>query len=165
MNSETKSEIRKKYKQIRKNVDKRDEKEQAITDRLINIISGAATVFCYESISGEVSTHEIIARLSEFADVYVPIVDGNSMRLYSREKDEYTDMPCDYTIVPLIAFDEKLDRIGFGGGYYDRYLASNVTRSIGIAFDEQQCEIFETEETDYRPDMIITPTRILIKCE
>ena len=53
------------------------------------------------------------------------------------------------------------NRIGFGGGYYDRYLAACDTKSVAIAFDEQQCEPFDTEKTDIRPNIIITPTRVL----
>lgn len=160
MDTDIKNQLRKQYKNIRKNVSFRKEKEQAITEKLLPIIRNAKTVFCYESIGGEVSTSDLIAQISEFADVYIPIVDGKNMRLYCRKTDKYTDT-CEYTIVPLIAFSESRDRIGFGGGYYDRYLADNITRSIGIAFDEQQCEPFETEITDIKPDIIITPTRIL----
>lgn len=155
-----KRELRDRYKKIRREVTDRAEKERAIADKLLSVIKDAETVFCYESITGEVSTKDIISRLSEFAEVFVPIVKKEDMLLYSRVSDRYTDT-CDYTVVPLIAFDEELDRIGFGGGYYDRFLASHKTISVGIAFDEQQCEKFETEKTDMRPDMIITPTRIL----
>lgn len=161
MDTDIKNHLRKQYKDIRKNVLFRREKEQAIIEKLLPIIRDAKTVFCYESIGGEVSTIALIDKISEYADVYIPIVDGKDMLLYCRKKDKYADMPCDITIVPLIAFSETRDRIGFGGGYYDRYLAANKTQSIGIAFDEQQCEPFKTEATDIRPDIIITPTRIL----
>ena len=157
----TKNEIRTLYKYLRRHVLCREEKEKKIADKLLGLVADAKSVFCYESVSGEVSTADIISRISEFATVYVPIVSGSSMLLYSRSEDKYASRPCDYAVVPLIAFDESRNRIGFGGGYYDRYLASCNTRSIGIAFDEQQCEPFETEKTDIRPDIIVTPTRIL----
>lgn len=156
-----KSEIRRSYKAIRREVKDRENKERAIAEKLLSVIGEANSVFCYESLPGEVSTADIIASISEHADVYVPIVEGSGMKLYSRSKDEYTDKPCDVTVVPLIAFDKDLNRIGFGGGYYDRYLAAHKTLAIGIAFDEQECEKFTVEATDMRPDMIITPTRIL----
>ena len=157
-----KKNIRKIYKQLRKNVTDRSEKEKAITDKLLCEIKGAKSVFIYESIGGEVSTEKMIGLIGKNADVYVPEVCGEDMALLGR-KGGYADKPCDVTVVPLIAFDEKLNRIGFGGGYYDRYLSRNATKAIGIAFDEQQCDDIEPEETDVALDMIITPTRVLEK--
>ncbi len=157
----TKTELRKVYKELRKHVTFRAEKEKAIEDKLMAKISGAKTVFCYESLVGEVSTAGIIGRASEFAEVFVPEVDGQNMLMRSLKSGEYATAPCDVTVVPLIAFDETLNRLGFGGGYYDRFLASVKTYAVGIAFDEQQCDVFVRDIHDIPLDMIITPTRIL----
>ena len=158
-----KSELRKIYKAARKNMPDRAAKEGAIADKLLRIAADARSVFIYESIGGEVSTVEMIDKLKPRAEIFVPEVRGREMLLKKRGEDLFTDKPCEVTVVPLIAFDETLNRIGFGGGYYDRYLAANDTLAIGIAFDEQQCEVFEKEETDMPLDVIITPTRILKK--
>ncbi|HIV63824.1 MAG TPA: 5-formyltetrahydrofolate cyclo-ligase [Firmicutes bacterium] len=160
-----KNEIRTMYKRARREVTEREEKEKLIADKLIAKLGSAKTVFCYESIGGEVSTKEIIARISGFARVYVPEVCGKEMFAVAEGSGgkEYADGPCDVTVVPLIAFDKTLNRIGFGGGYYDRYLGANDTIAIGIAFDEQECGVFEKEDTDIPLDMIVTPTRILEK--
>ncbi len=158
-----KSEIRPLYKAIRRNVSEREEKERAISDKLAAVAGSPKTVFCYESIVGEVSTADIIAYFEEFAEVYVPEVSGKDMLMRAHGKEGYTNKSPELTIVPLIAFDEDLYRVGFGGGYYDRFLANHPTNAIGIAFDEQQCEPFPTEATDIPLDMIITPTRILKK--
>ena len=155
-----KSEIRKIYKQRRKNVEGRAAKERAISEKLLKEIKNAKSVFIYESIGGEVGTASMIESISRFAEVCVPEVCGKDMKLLCK-KGGYADKPCDVTVVPLIAFDTDLNRIGFGGGYYDRYLSKSDTLSVGIAFDEQQCEVFEKEEFDVPLDMIITPTRIL----
>lgn len=159
-----KNEIRKIYKERRKNVSDRESKETAIRKKLLNELKNAKTVFIYESIGGEVNTRVIIEEIKKFARVYVPEVCGKGMKLAGA--DGYADKPCEITVVPLIAFDDRLNRIGFGGGYYDRYLSSNATRTIGIAFDEQQCDEIVPEQTDIALDMIITPTRVLEKkCE
>lgn len=157
-----KSEIRKIYKQRRKNVENRAAKERAISEKLLKEIKNAKSVFIYESIGGEVGTASMIESISRFAEVCVPEVCGKDMKLLCK-KGGYADKPCDVTVVPLIAFDTDLNRIGFGGGYYDRYLSRNTTRAIGIAFDEQQCDGIEPEPTDIALDMIITPTRVLEK--
>lgn len=160
-----KCEIRNLFKAVRKSVKSREMKEQAIADKLLALAADSRSVFIYESIGGEVSTSGIIEQLGAFAKIFVPEVCGKDMRLKMLGAEVYTDKPCDITVVPLIAFDATLNRIGFGGGYYDRYLASADTLAIGIAFDEQQCEIFEKEKTDHPLDIIITPTRILKKNE
>lgn len=158
-----KIELRKIYKAARKSVSDREGKESAIADKLFSVIGLPKSVFIYESIGGEVSTVEIIEKLKNVTEVFVPEVCGRYMSQKKLSGEGYADKPCDVTVVPLIAFDETLNRVGFGGGYYDRFLAENKTKTIGIAFDEQQCDRFDTEDTDVPLDMIITPTRILKK--
>lgn len=125
--------------------------------------------------------------------VLVPIVSGASNRLEHRiitpqtrfETDsfgiptpqyDFTDnnsnaitpaalaaMPCECVIVPLLGFDVALNRIGYGKGYYDRFLqellyeASTRPYLIGLAF---QCQFVKegisAEEHDIRLDAVIT---------
>ena len=56
----------------------------------------------------------------------------------------------DAMIVPLVAFDEKRRRLGYGGGNYDAYLSlvSPACRVIGVAFEEQRADRVPTEEHD-----------------
>ncbi|UNT94549.1 5-formyltetrahydrofolate cyclo-ligase [Allobaculum sp. Allo2] len=66
----------------------------------------------------------------------------------------------DVLVIPLLVFCDGY-RIGYGGGYYDRYLEKHPEcLRIGIAFDEQEGQ-FEPESWDQRLDWIITPTRTL----
>ncbi len=66
----------------------------------------------------------------------------------------------DLLIIPLLAFDQG-DRLGYGGGYYDRYLAKHPECiRIGIAYDEQE-EPLVPNPWDEKLDVIITPTREL----
>ncbi len=68
-------------------------------------------------------------------------------------------------IVPLVAFDAKGGRLGYGGGFYDRTLqglrAKRSTLAIGFAFDAQQDDALPLEHTDQPLDMVITESRIL----
>ena len=53
-------------------------------------------------------------------------------------------------------------RIGYGGGFYDRYLAEHaVKRKIALAYEMQIVKRLEAESFDVRPDMIITEKRII----
>jgi 5-formyltetrahydrofolate cyclo-ligase len=64
--------------------------------------------------------------------------------------------------MPLVGFTAKGDRLGQGGGYYDRYLAAHPqTVAIGMAWDVQEVPELPTELHDIRLSAIVTPTRVL----
>ncbi len=66
----------------------------------------------------------------------------------------------DVLFVPLIGFTEGGDRLGQGGGHYDRWLAEHPGRlAIGLAWDVQLCESLPIEPHDITLDAVITPTR------
>jgi len=64
--------------------------------------------------------------------------------------------------MPLVGFTAKGDRLGQGGGYYDRYLAAHPqTVAIGMAWDIQEVAELPVELHDIRLSAIVTPTRVL----
>ncbi len=69
-------------------------------------------------------------------------------------------------LVPLVAFDRKGNRVGYGAGYYDACLrdlrARGRATAIGVAFDEQEFPDIPREPQDEPLDMILTPSRIII---
>ncbi len=66
----------------------------------------------------------------------------------------------DIALIPGIAFDEKGSRIGFGKGYYDRFLSGFHGTKIGICYDFQLISDIPVSEHDIKMDMIITEKRI-----
>jgi 5-formyltetrahydrofolate cyclo-ligase len=71
----------------------------------------------------------------------------------------------DILLVPLVAYDNNLNRLGYGGGYYDRYIeklekTKKVTK-IGIAFSFQKILSIPIDQYDKRLDFIITEKEIL----
>ena len=62
----------------------------------------------------------------------------------------------DVCIVPGIVFDQRGYRIGYGGGYYDRFLPHYNGKKISIAFDEQLVEEVPYESHDIPIDLLIT---------
>ena len=67
----------------------------------------------------------------------------------------------DVLFVPLIGFTTNLERLGQGGGHYDRWLAQNPgVRAIGMAWDAQLVENLPTEPHDVTLDAVVTPTRM-----
>ena len=64
-------------------------------------------------------------------------------------------------IVPGLAFDKNGYRIGYGGGYYDRYLAQYHHRKISLAHDLQIMDEVPKNKYDQPIDMIVTNTRLI----
>ncbi|MDH7912207.1 5-formyltetrahydrofolate cyclo-ligase [Winogradskyella sp. SYSU M77433] len=65
--------------------------------------------------------------------------------------------------IPLLAFDEEGHRIGYGKGFYDRFLANckPETIKIGVSFFEVEEEIFETSDNDIKLDYCVTPNQVI----
>lgn len=68
----------------------------------------------------------------------------------------------DVFLIPLLAFDAKGFRLGYGGGFYDRTLAatraSKEIVTIGLAFDAQRVDAVPVADYDERLDWILTPS-------
>jgi 5-formyltetrahydrofolate cyclo-ligase len=71
----------------------------------------------------------------------------------------------DLVLVPLLAFDRDGYRLGYGGGYYDRYLsrhrAKRTIRAVGIAYAGQRLDEIPHEQTDERLDAVVTDEGVI----
>ena len=71
----------------------------------------------------------------------------------------------DILLIPLVAYDSQLNRLGYGGGYYDRYIEKcekiKKVIKIGLAFSFQKISKIPTNQYDKRLDFIITEKEIL----
>tara|TARA_B100000470_G_scaffold218102_1_gene203149 strand:- start:194 stop:739 length:546 start_codon:yes stop_codon:yes gene_type:complete len=69
----------------------------------------------------------------------------------------------DVLMIPLVAFDDNLNRLGYGGGYYDRYFAKFLKKKkiikIGIAYSFQKLQKIPTNKYDIRLDNVFTEER------
>ena len=66
-------------------------------------------------------------------------------------------------LIPMVAFDNKLNRLGYGGGYYDRFLKKNEQKNIlkvGLAITCQQVKKIPANSFDKKMDYIITEKKI-----
>ena len=71
----------------------------------------------------------------------------------------------DILLVPLVAFDRKLNRLGYGAGFYDRLIKSlkkikNIV-TIGLAFDFQEVYLIPVSKYDQKLDYVVTNKKIL----
>lgn len=69
-------------------------------------------------------------------------------------------------VMPGLAFDRKLHRIGYGGGFYDRYLSlPHKFTTVAVCFEFQILDAIPYEVHDFTPNMIITNQEILVNME
>ena len=59
----------------------------------------------------------------------------------------------------MLGFDQQMNRIGYGGGFYDRTLTPKMIK-IGIAFEYAKMELIPTTELDIKMDFIVTEKQI-----
>ncbi len=141
------------------------------------------TILIYSSKFPEVDTHPLIERLlTEGKKVVVPIIERetHTLRLsYLRDTsvlvtstfqvpepigNEIPASPGDIevAVIPMIAFDCYGDRLGYGAGYYDRFLHGNPhVVKIGLAFYSQREERILTEPDDIHMDYVLTECGII----
>lgn len=135
----------------------------------------------YMPIRTEIDPLPAMAEAAAHGPVGVPVIRGAGQPLvFSRwEPDaEMTDGPFgariparevlvepEILIVPLVAFDARGNRLGYGGGFYDRTLEQlrnrRATLAIGFAFDGQEAAELPLEPTDQPLDMVVTESRVL----
>ncbi|CAM3665213.1 5-formyltetrahydrofolate cyclo-ligase [Erysipelothrix urinaevulpis] len=132
------------------------------------------SIALFASFNHEVNLWPVIEGLWKQKKIYLPRVNGKTMDFYrvqSREDlressfgilepKEYCEIVCktciDIIVVPMLAFDLNLYRIGYGGGYYDRFLKDYNGYALGIAYSFQAIDYIPIESHDVKCDNIMT---------
>ena len=78
---------------------------------------------------------------------------------------QYISCPSTVCLVPALAFDSLGSRIGYGKGYYDRFLSDFCGKSFGIVFHELFIDKLPTDEHDIPVDIIITEQGVVFQNE
>lgn len=153
---------------------------QNIMDILENstIFKNAESIFIYHSMKGEVETTKFIKKWFSLKDFYLPVIVDNNMFFRKYLSNEllqqseygiqepqgenftnYDDI--DLIIIPGVAFDKHMNRMGRGKGYYDRFLHNlNDKIKIGICFNFQLLEHIPINDNDIKMNYIITESGI-----
>nr|WP_294528354.1 5-formyltetrahydrofolate cyclo-ligase [uncultured Blautia sp.] len=184
---EEKKVIRKKIFAIRKNVS--DQWVQDISIELgkqlmaLPVFRHADKVMIYADYNHEVKTDYIIRAAWEAGkQVAVPKVVGKEMVFHlltdfdqlepgyfgipEPVSGESVDWERALMIMPGVAFDRKNHRVGYGGGFYDRYLEKHPgLDTVALAFDFQIQDQVPYEVTDICPQVIVTETEVLFRRE
>lgn len=171
-----KNEMRRFFLNLRREIgDERIEKySEKIYQNLIktDLYKNANTIFVYVSMDKEINTEKIIKKaLEDKKEVYVPFIVEKSMKANKLKKYEdliegkfkikttRSDISIenpDLSLVPGLTFDKSKNRIGYGGGYYDKFLANSKTTSLGLFASPFESIEIPTEEYDIALDYILT---------
>jgi 5-formyltetrahydrofolate cyclo-ligase len=162
-----KKELRAQLKQVRAalSASEQQARSSVIVNRLKQLInwSSITTLHCFEPITrlNEVDVSGLVITLQAkqpSLQVYTSRRIDSTWRIVSWHGDlPVTELRFDVIIVPVLGFDAGLHRIGYGGGYYDRFLATQPTaKKIGVCFEIGQINHIPAEPHDIPLDMIIT---------
>ena len=144
-----------------------------ICKKIHKFIKEKDVVMLYNAIDGEVDVSKI-SKISNKTFLYprvegdciVPVVGKTFRKGAYGIQEPVGEVYCkkiDVVIVPMCAFDENCNRLGFGKGYYDRFLSTNSCLKIGVAFSCQKTDGIESKDTDVKMDYIITE-KYMLEC-
>lgn len=181
-----KRSLRQYMKERRADNENRDVKELLLCENLLSVLEGfeskkagagtRRTVFIYLSFSSEAPTDKPIESLIEKGfSVFCPRIERGEMLAAAYGEDftlshmgirepvgDILNETPDYVVLPLLAADEAGNRLGYGKGYYDGYLAKHPkAKRIGYCFDFQLLREVPHEEKDEKLDVIVTDKQVI----
>ena len=182
-----KNEYRAQAKEFRLSLTAQDKEylDRAIQEKLFEIkeLTEAKTVLCYMSTPTEVETRGIITKLfSQNKDVAVPrcVDDSRDMEFFRidsldqtvkrtfgvfepdpNECERLRDFRNSVCILPGLGFDKEGFRLGYGKGYYDRFLSMYCGPKIGICYENCFFEKLPHGFYDIPTDIVVTEKRII----
>ncbi len=178
-----KNKLRAQFKLQREQLNEaqRKEKSQLIAEQVLNLaeFKNAKNIMCYVSKDTEVATHDLIKKILTInktlavplivkQGIMKPAIISNFAEL--RLADFNTLQPTasrllegkiDLNLMPALAVTKTGDRLGWGGGFYDRFLMTNQAQlNLVLAFDCQIVEQLPTTKFDQKVDGIITESQL-----
>ncbi len=141
--------------------------------------SKARHILLYHALPDEVNTADMLDRWGNEKQLYLPLVVGDTLSIHPynpnclqqgafgiwepKESEAVDPEVLDWIIVPGVAFDEQLNRLGRGKGYYDRLLSHTYAHKVAIAYELQVCNHIPVEPHDIGMDILITEKRTIYK--
>ncbi|TWO32166.1 5-formyltetrahydrofolate cyclo-ligase [Seonamhaeicola sediminis] len=183
----TKAELRRKYKALRNNLSLNDVDEQSIliANQLLKLPIWEHSfyhIFLAIEVQKEVNTEYILSILSgKDKNIVVSKSDFETMEMThflltdnTKIKNNHYNIPepidgieisnkkIDVVFIPLLAFDKQGNRVGYGKGFYDKFLSNckPTTLKIGLSFFEAEELISDIFENDIGLDYCVTPEKV-----
>lgn len=176
----TKEELRKEGLERRSKMSEKEVKEKSkeIQEKVLRTLDRDDIVMTYASYRNEVETDFLIEKLLQRNQVLaVPKTYRDKMKTYRiesfeeleensrgirepEESEEITKASIDNCIIPGVKFDRQGNRIGYGKGYYDRFLKNFQGQKIGLTYQKLMEQKIPTDEWDIPMDKIITEENV-----
>ncbi len=167
--------LRREYKEIRANIKNKAYLDKIIFNKVINLkeYKQAKLILVYASLKDEVDTIKLIKySLENGKKVAVPRCKGDNIVFYNINSLEELaegkfgilepktskvvgDLNNSICIVPGLVFDKEKNRVGYGKGFYDRFLENYNGTKIGLTYKECICEKIDSDKYDIKMDKII----------
>lgn len=184
--SDQKSELRARLLKLRKSINEED--WQIRSETIINELKKipefitSDVIHCFVSMNDrkEINTHSLLDDLiSSEKKVIVPVTDFETGELKHSELRSFKDLrenkwgvmepveihpqtqQTDLILVPLLAADKDFNRLGYGKGFYDRFLKKENAVKVGLLFDDFLLDQIPVENFDEKLDILITEKMIL----
>jgi 5-formyltetrahydrofolate cyclo-ligase len=172
-----KKELRNKMIILRKNILNKETKSERIVNKImkLDVYQKASVIAIYKSMKNEVNMDLLIKHsLNNGKIVLLPRVVGNDIIFFKYYFDDFLeksnfnvlepifnkktiyDKEIHLAVVPGLAFDKENNRLGYGKGFYDRFLANKAICKIGVCFKEQLMDNIPTSSNDIKMDLILT---------
>ncbi len=155
-------------------------KSEQICERCLPYVHQAKSVGIYSPINNEVDVTSLLTLAQHNRIFALPrVISKTEMEMVSwhnnilmscssfgiqepQEGEILTPTDLDVILIPLVAFRHDGVRLGYGAGYYDRYLQHCTALKIGIAYAFQCCDECEERPHDQLMDVVITETQCII---
>ena len=145
---------------------------------LTGIFQDSKTIFIYNNLEDEVQTFDFIRKWNPEKKFYLPVIEKDeivfrkctsntcfqqsSFGIMEPIGDNYTDYKkVDLIIVPGVAFDRKMNRLGRGKAYYDRFLPKLKAPKLGICFEFQLFDEIPADKDDVKMDYIVSENELI----
>lgn len=183
---EIKSELRKKYRLLRKemSVDFKKSLDHSICERLVTLpeYQNAETILVYSPCRGEIELNAFFDSAMRdgkklafprcfdkemrfsicTSDALVPGAYGILEPSIDAEYEASFTYDTTLCILPCLAADRSGFRLGYGGGYYDRFLSQNKLRTVAAVYRDFLTEVDFSEPFDIKADIIVTEEEIIL---
>lgn len=175
-----KSEFRRFFLNLRREMEEdciKENSEKIIENLLASdFYKNSQSIFVYVSKNKEVETKDFIKKaIADGKKIYVPKIKDHKM--FAAKLDDLSELQAgafdiptskslefikdpDLSICPGLSFDDVKNRLGYGGGFYDKFLGENKTTKIGLMISDFRSIKIPADPWDIKMDFIITENKI-----
>lgn len=178
-----KKELRKKYLNLRSKLSLNESQKAQLSQNLLAVAAKARCnrLFLYKAFKNEINVEDLLVDELLNMDLYLPNISHADEIIFIRAhgqtciQNKYGILELPYRsvdvghpdvntliVTPCAAFDLLGYRLGYGGGYYDRYMAKYPDAVyVAVAYDEQESDPLPVEKFDMKVNYLVTASRIL----